>query len=63
MNTKQLTKKRIVIVMVTSIIGGSFLIICWFLLPENIFVLVLVGGAVIASIVEYFVFGRKEKSN
>ncbi|RJQ54009.1 MAG: hypothetical protein C4526_05520 [Nitrospiraceae bacterium] len=60
MNSKQPTKKRILLIILTLIIGITFLISIEMLLPENIFVLVLVGGAILFSILEYFAFNRKK---
>jgi hypothetical protein len=61
MKSKQPTKKRVFILALTTLAVGTFLISSWILLSEKVFVLVLVGGAILFSILEFFAFSRKKK--
>ncbi len=48
------TKKRIVILLLTTAILAPFLIFCWVCFSENTFILIILGLIFLGMILEYF---------
>ena len=61
MFSKQPTKGRILLGIFVTFFVGTILILCWYFLPKNVFVLILIGGAILFSILEYFTNGYKRR--
>ena len=60
MFSKPPTKGRILLGIFVTFVVGAILILCWYFLPKNVFILVLIGGAILFSILEYFTIGYKK---
>jgi hypothetical protein len=54
-NSNLTTRKRILIGIPTIIITGGILILCWFLLPGNVFHFLLIGLIILFSVIEILV--------
>ena len=60
MFSKRSTKRRILLGIFVTFVVGTILIVFWHFLPKNVFILILVGGAILFSILEYFTIGYKK---
>ena len=57
-------RKRIIIAIPTILITAGFLFLCWYFLPGNFFLFVLIGFAILAMIFDHFakVYEQRKKA-
>lgn len=60
MDTQQPRKRKVVILLLTCIVLVSALIACWFVFGRYVFGLVVIIGALFATLLEYFVAARRK---